>query len=61
MNNHDGWVEYLELCKPYCEKYDIQYFIDNSFNLKKFNQIDLRNFYKGMRKIVLKHYKNEII
>lgn len=44
--------DFKELCKPYCIKYDIPYFINTIDDLKKLSQSDLHRFYNEFKQLV---------
>lgn len=58
---NSGWQEYIRLCNPYCEKYDIYMYLSNVEDFKKLSQQDRNRFYNKMRQLVLKRTGKEIL
>lgn len=56
-----GWIEYKQLCKPYCEKYDLKDGYISFYGFKKLSKSDLIKFYNQMRALVHKHVGTEML
>jgi len=50
-----GWQEYGEICKPYCEKYDIYGWIGSFSEFQKLSQQDLNKLYRDLKQLVQKY------
>ena len=59
--NKQGWEDYIQLCEPYCKKYDIFLVISQLDEFKQLSQSDLNQFYKQMCLLVRKHVGKEIL
>ena len=56
-----GWKDYIQLCEPYCKKYDIFLVISQLDEFKQLSQSDLNTFYKQIRSLVRKYIGKEIL
>jgi hypothetical protein len=50
----NGWKKYKEICKPYMEKYGMNYWLSTD-SFYQLSQSDLNQFYKEMKRIVQKY------
>ncbi len=57
----NGWKEYLQICKPYREKYNLDNWIHLLHEFKKLSQPDLIKLFNEMRRIVKKYVGKEIL
>lgn len=53
--NHIKSGEYIDICQPYCKKYNIAHYIANEDDVKKLSQSDLNKLYKELIQLI----KNE--
>ncbi len=59
--NGNGWKEYKQICKPYCEKYKIINWMGSVSTFKKLSQPDLDKFYNEMRQLVKKYVGKDVL
>ena len=59
--NSQSWEDYIQLCQPYCKKYNIPWIIAGLDDFKKLSQSELNTFYKQMRLLVRKYGAKEIL
>ena len=52
--------EYIKICKPYCEKYDVLMYIGYRTEFELLSQQDLNKLYKEMRQLVHKYTNNKL-
>lgn len=55
----EGWKEYVQLIKPYNEKYNIK--SKGLYLYRKLSKSELNTLYNNMRKLVQKYVGNEIL
>jgi len=57
-HNNDFWEEYIKICKPYFEKYDINSYIGSFSEFEQLSQSDRNQFYREMKQLVQKYANN---
>ena len=61
IHNNINWNDYIQLCKPYMKKYNIDYVISNIDEFEELSKSDLIKFYNEMRQLVHEYNGKEIL